>query len=362
MTQRDQPPSPTDSSLESRPTQPGSDKRERERALFGAVYEDASFAEVTHGDAPDFVLRRHPAEAAFGVEVTEVFETGTDARVRFHPTYVSHLLTGGRHMHRDDVDVLQLTAVTIHDADGKLKAEHVPAIVRKAATSEQRYGAIAKSVTRKTLQAANYRGDLSHINLIIGDCFDTSNDGVAADGEYAVPDLLVPALRAALLQSPFREVFLVGETLDGQRRYRPLQQLLLLEAFFLFCAACRSFPGALEGGADFQFSDVIPLFVQIQRGSGMRLWTASVGGSLVAMYRGAGARLEGGSVGIVDFGDHPSPAPAAVPPPRFDPEVVAALEGYSATFTAKNRFRTVLAMDARRVDERTGAPEAPDAG
>jgi len=320
-------------------------KLDRERELLRAVYREREFATVEHGDSPDFVLRHHGVSTPFGVEVTEVFETEADARLRFHPEYVGRLLAGGPYMHRDDPSLLPLTSVSIRAPDGTLKAEHVPAILRKTATREQHYDAVAVSLLRKEARAEHYLQDLSHVNLIIGDRFEASDDD-GSGRDYAVSDVLVPALRSALLQTRFREVFLVSAKQDGPRRYRPLQQLLLMEAFSLFCKACETFPSADDGGANFEFSEIIPLFMHAHCDAGMDLQASWASGTLLVLYHGAGATLDEHGITVFDFHDRPLPPAIAIPPLRFTPDLLEALDDHLSTSKTAHRFIANFAVHA----------------
>jgi hypothetical protein len=325
-------------------------KPQRERELLRAIYNAGEYASVEHGDSPDFLLRHHHVNSRFGVEVTEVFDSDADARLRFHPDYVTRLLAGGRHMHRDDVDVLRRTKVMIQAADGTVKHEGVTAIIREVASPARRNAAITARLRRKDGQVRRYPKDLSHVNLIIGDRFPIITD-VGSDSTYSVSDLLAPELRTALLQSRFREVFLVQARSNGTRTYRPLQQLLLVETFFLFCGACAAFPSAADGGADFLIPDIVPLFVHAQRHSGMEVTVGSAGSDLCAVYRGAGARLDDGGMKILDSHDFPPPAAVPASPLRFAPEVLADLKGHFEAFKNANRFSTAIWYDAGKDDD-----------
>lgn len=329
---------------------PSRDKAQRERELLRAIYNVDEYASAEHGDSPDFLLRHHRVNSRFGVEVTEVFDNEAEARLRFYPDYVTSLLAGGRHMHRDDVDVLRRTQVTIQAADGTVKHEDVTAIIREVASPARRHAAITACLHRKDAHARRYPKDLSHVNLIIGDRFQAIPD-VASDSTYPVSDLLVPGLRTALLQSRFREVFLVQARLNGTRIYRPLQQLLLMETFFLFCGASAAYPSASDGGADFVISDIVPLFVHAHRHSGMEVTVGSVGSELCAVYRGAGARLDDGGMKILDSHDFPPPATVPTPPLRFTPGILADLNGHFEAFKNANSFSTALWYDAGKDDD-----------
>src|SRR5229473_6964619 len=144
-------------------------KAERERAGFDQVYRAQEFESLQHSDRPDFVLRPRGADAAFGVEVTELYETEADARAETHPGYISDLLAGGPHMHKHDASVLRVEKVQLQDREGNLKAADLPAIIRSKPSADEHARAIAELLRRKTKQATGYRKDLSHVNLLIID-------------------------------------------------------------------------------------------------------------------------------------------------------------------------------------------------
>ena len=65
-------------------------KHEREAAILKAVYDTRDFDTVTHLDRPDFILG-HNSGVSFGVEITEVHRSETDARVTYRPSYLDDL-------------------------------------------------------------------------------------------------------------------------------------------------------------------------------------------------------------------------------------------------------------------------------
>jgi hypothetical protein len=316
-------------------------KYARERALVQTVYDEEEFAVVKHQDSPDFVLQHRGAVTSFGVEVTEVFETEADARVRAYPDYIGRLLAGDRHIHRDDLEVLKVTRVSIHAPDGSLKSGNVPAIFRQAPTNQEHYEAVADRLIRKDTRIDTYSKGLSHVNLILADHFGPAPE-LGSDGQYSTADILIPSLRAALLRTRFQEVFLISTNGSDRRVYRPLQQLMLLEAFFTFCKACQSFTGG-----DFEVADLIPLFVHTYRDSGMALEVRPYKDGLQCVtYRGAGVTLGQSGIQILDFHDHSLPASIPVPALRFSSPVLGAFAAYHAEFAAGNAFVTALAVDA----------------
>ena len=320
-------------------------KLDRERALLEVVYDAHEFTSIEHRDKPDFLLTRRKPEYKFGVEITEIFETESHARLHFHPEYIERLFAGARPMHRDDEKELALSRVSISDPDGNPKASDVPAIIRETRPTVERYSAVARRLQEKERKLDGYE-HLGHTNLIIADqCGQPSE--VGPDGQYNVSDLLVPALRSALGTSRFREVFLVSMMRDGKIKYRPLHQLMLLEKFFVFCRACAVFDGWAEGAYPLN-EDAAVLFAWVQSHSG---WPVSLyeraGGTFAAMYRGSGAALGRSSVEILDFYDFPSPP--AVPPaePPVDRKVLRNFTSFYTSFADENMFSCKVFIPAR---------------
>ena len=315
-------------------------KAEREWEGLRQVYREHEFASVHHGDRPDFVLCRQGTDTEFGVEVTELYETEADARAHIHPDYIPQLLSGSRHMHKDDVSVLNVERVQLLDKAGNVKATSLPAIVRELPAAREHTGAIVELLRRKTAQARGYRHGLSHVNLLIVDRIGTQRPGGAS---YSTNELLVPELKEALVSSPFREVFLVSMDHDW-RVYRPLQMLLLLEAFELFLGALEAFE--VDAPA-LEIADVVPLFVHIVNTMGSELRLVQLeNDSHCAVYRGCGIQLTPDKVGVLDFADHDLPPPAPTPAALWSAETISAFIQHHASFAVANAFIVGLAIPA----------------
>ncbi len=322
-----------------------SNKLQRERAILRKVYDEAPFASVESQDVPDFVLRHRGSESSFGVEVTALYQTESDARVTHHPHYVSELLAGGSHMHRDDAGVLDVASVDIRDKDGLLKQSNVLAIVRQLPSHADHAAALASTIRRKNLRVGDYERGLSHVNLIVHDCYDMP---FGPDPEYAVSEVITPDLRSALEDTQFREVFLVSSTHERQQIFRPLRMLLLIESFYLFVGALASFEAHPY---DLESSDLAPLFVHAMQATEMTIGLATdPGGYQHACYGGAGIRVEGDQISTVDFFDHALPAPAELPTNPFAGPVWGELITHHRLFVESNAFVCQVAMPVAESD------------
>jgi hypothetical protein len=89
------------------------DKKLNERRLFDLVYGDRRLIEVRECENPDFLARHGCALPWFGVEVTEYFQSETDARIDRIPGYIASRLTGGNVRHKQDVGPLEVKKADI---------------------------------------------------------------------------------------------------------------------------------------------------------------------------------------------------------------------------------------------------------
>ncbi len=96
------------------PADPHQRKLDREPACLNTVYVETEFESVRLTDRPDFILQHRSPAPPFGVEVTDLYQSESEARLAEHPDYISELLAGGDHMHRDDQETLKVSTVTIH--------------------------------------------------------------------------------------------------------------------------------------------------------------------------------------------------------------------------------------------------------
>ena len=319
-------------------------KAERERAGLDQVYRANEFEWLHHGDRPDFVLRHRGADAAFGVEVTELYETEADARAQLYPAYIGDLLAGGSHMHKHDTSVLKVEKVQLQDKDGNLKAADLPAIIRQLPSADQHARAIADLLRRKAEQARGYREDLSHVNLLIVDRLGAQR---RRGDTYSTNELLVADLKEALVASPFREVFLASMD-DDWRVYRPLQMLFLIESFELFMGAVAAFESS---AAVPKLADVLPLFVHTVKTMGTELRLGRYANdSECAVYRGCGVRLGPDNVRVLDFADRDVPPAVPAPAPVWPAELISAFMEHHAHYVEANVFTVGLAIPTRAGD------------
>ena len=228
-------------------------KRAQERAILEMAFDLEPFSVVLDSERPDFTICRGGKARPFGVEVTQMFPDDAHARLRLVHGYYHRLWSGGTHLHKQDVKVLQSVTVQIRDPDGNIKQSEVPAILTESLSPAEFRQRLRDVINGKA--AKDYDAPLEHLDLVILDWFDLPFDG----DDYSTEALFDDDVRAALLSCPFREVFLIissarsvrdrdSEPADGwDRRVIPLQQLLIMERVFLTGHIVdRMFPESLE--------------------------------------------------------------------------------------------------------------------
>lgn len=273
------------------------DKRANEWSILRNVYDVAEFEEIVESERPDFLLRRAGSDV-FGVEVTELFATGADARAANHPEYLAELFEGGRYMHRADRELLPVVRVRVTDSDGAVKHEDLPAVFTPTAPEDEHRTRIAEVIHGKADRGYALSG--THINLVIRDRFLLT--GEVLEDEYSVTELLSSGIREALLDSPFHEVYLVSVRRTGEQVVRSLQQLMLAEQFFIFGKAAEATLGRPDFGEQWKY---VQAFADFSERRGMPVVLRDYQGYPVAARRSAAVGLgEGWDLELLDLADH----------------------------------------------------------
>jgi hypothetical protein len=174
------------------------------------------------------VLTDGPTRQPWGVEVTEMFRSESEARAIHHPDYLTRLFKGGQHMHRDDKITLSVETVIVHHEDGTQQS--MQSVVAPGEPIQIRYERLADVIRTKATRP--YQSDLRHISLIIRDRYDLMGD---KRERYWVSTLMECGVREALLASPFHEVYWITVIEETREQVcRPLRLLMMLEQCWLF--------------------------------------------------------------------------------------------------------------------------------
>lgn len=324
---------------------PAQRKQAQEDMILRMAYDVPSLTRVHQRERPDFAVWIPGNPNAVGVEITQIFQSESHARLSFINGYAEDLWSGGRHRHRDDVHVLEVSEATVTDKDGNVKHEALPVIVTRTATAEDFRAGLASAIRHKA--SLNYSSEsFSHLNLVVLDWYRVPFDS----RDYPSDRLLDAEVREALRSSPFREVHLLiydtsKQESDETAVLRPrlkrirLQQLFLLEQYYLTAHAIDASTYGERLTDEDELANLTADY--LTRVVGLGTCVVERGVTCVS-YRGASAGLShGAGFHIFDHLDFPVECQSAQPAERLPDDVVAEV----TTYLERNVFRSGWSED-----------------
>lgn len=273
------------------------------------VYCELECSRAVHSDLPDFVIDEG-REGRFGVEVTELFRSESDARTVNHPDYLARLFGGGPHLHRDDQRALEVHQVAVL-RPGESEQEIAPGILTPGEPIVRRYERLADVIRRKSHD--RYRAGLRHVSLIVRDRYDLMGDKRAS---YSISEILSAGVREALLASHLHDVYWITVTEDHKQVYRPVRLLLMYEALFMFGRAIDECEPQREVSSS---EELVLLFGNfcLRSGVDVRIWSAR--GKLWVLHRSVAVGFGDKGAEILDNRDYAIPADELRPLSEEDP-------------------------------------------
>lgn len=200
-----------------------------ERSQLGKVFGAPVAGDACDCERPDFLIRL-PTQATLGVEVTSIFVSNFDAKMRNLPGYSNGLVDGTTRLHRNDLGQALAGEVNLVREDGVF-VDKVRAIVQVMPTPDGALDLLLHSIRNKQSNAGEYLRKCDQVDLIVADLGNLFIHSSAQ--EFA--DLVTCRLpKAELLKSSFREIFLVTRTLENRATVWPLRANL-------FASDCLAF-------------------------------------------------------------------------------------------------------------------------
>lgn len=161
-----------------------------------------------------------------GVEVTELWQHETDARLSKISGYFDSLLDGGDVVHKDDRVVAKVETVQLVPKDSLEPIATVPAIMRKHPSPSERAELFGAALAAKEGRVSNYLDRCQHVDLLVDD---RSMIFWFSDFEQLIRPISSDSVRECVTSSRFREIFLVTNEQGGARVRVPLKASLLME-------------------------------------------------------------------------------------------------------------------------------------
>jgi hypothetical protein len=196
-----------------------------ELSLFNSVYGGVMDWQVLQSESPDIVCIRNDSKI-LGVEITELWRNETQARLINVKNYAFNILRGGVYCHKNDVKNLRVEDIKYVPNGEEDKSIDLRAIISAVPNIRERVSLLETRLKAKEDKTPIYLAESPSVDLIVRDsselfCFQEFE-------EIYVPISLF-ADRMAILNSSFREIFLVTGTKDNEQVYIPLKLNLFME-------------------------------------------------------------------------------------------------------------------------------------
>lgn len=186
-------------------------KRANELKIFNLIFGRRTDITFEHEDKPDFWVNTSSG-IKFGVEVTELFDTESDARLTKIPNYFNELLDEKQFRHKEDITNIEVVDVTLISPEGKEIG--VPAIRYKNSLALESYTQkFCELLEVKNSQITGYSGQLDFHVLLI---HDHSRVIHAFKKSEMIQVLFLPIALTKLRESDFSEIYLYRRFKDGK--------------------------------------------------------------------------------------------------------------------------------------------------
>lgn len=140
------------------------EKERKEFDILKKIYKIDTFENVVKRENPDFILE-HNSGYKFGAEITELYFSESNARIRNIPSYISNILSNRTYKHKDDIEKFKVGKFIVI-SDGKPDRE-IDGIIQKLPEKDDLIDIIVDVINNKSEKYDNYDAKLGHINLII---------------------------------------------------------------------------------------------------------------------------------------------------------------------------------------------------
>lgn len=201
-----------------------SDKKLKEKRIVNLIYHDNEYL-ITDSEEPDFILVHLRGTYSFGVEVTEYYLNQSNARIRNISNAVAEKIKLGDCKHNSNKTELRVENIKIASAAkrGKKGIQEVLTIQLPPDVEKYVEGLIGRIID-KNEKLKHY--NLSPINLILLDTENFFSHTISRDEVYT--QLFNAELKRQIINSGFREIYLITEVDKGKQIYIPLKMIYFL--------------------------------------------------------------------------------------------------------------------------------------
>ena len=209
------------------------------------VFAKDQIEEIIAGENPDFRIRKNYQQEFFGIEITELYYSESNARLDNIKGYLGEILDGKRFRHRKDIKDLAAQQLTLQSV-GK-PDKQVEGIVLPFPSISDYVKMVVDIINKKSARIKDYVNGLTHVNLII---HDTGHRLIGIKRSDFYPTFFEPSFKAALRNSEFSEIYFITALEKNADRwiYIPLKMLLFVSQLYIFDGVLQHFYPQLNIG------------------------------------------------------------------------------------------------------------------
>ena len=208
--------------------------KQRERTQLHRVFGQRSRDAQDHV-RPDFLLKVDGCPT-LGIEVTAVYASNADAKLKMIPGYTESLIGKSQRVHRADAAYLQVEDATLLNPDGSV-VDKITGIFQEMPSKKTAYELMFAKIDEKHEKIDEYILSCDEVDLIVEDGSNLFRHQTHEEF-YKLFHTLAP--RSNLIKSRFREIHLITSTIGLQRVYIPL----VANVFFADCFGVAT-PGSI---------------------------------------------------------------------------------------------------------------------
>jgi hypothetical protein len=201
--------------------------KQRERLQLRRVFGERASNAHDH-ERPDFLLRTDGCPT-LGIEVTTVYASNADAKLKLIPGYTESLISKSRRVHRADAANLRVEDATLLNPDGSV-VDKITGIFQEMPSKNDAYEMLFSRIDEKHEKIDEYMASCDEVDLIVEDGSSLFRHQTHEEF-YRLFHALAP--RSQLIKSRFREIYLITNTVGLQSVYIPL----IANVFFADCFA-----------------------------------------------------------------------------------------------------------------------------
>ena len=184
--------------------------KQLEQKIFKYVYGRYDGWHVSHSESPDFICIKNNIPV-LGSEVTELYLSECDARLKNIKNYTLDLLNGGKFRHKDDKKLIRIEKVK-YIRRGEDDGPFINAIINEIPKIDKRVELLTKAIRIKESKVKTYLKSCPRVDLLVHDSSGLFHFERYQDLFFSLSHFIN---RNEIISSKFREIYLITSKYEG---------------------------------------------------------------------------------------------------------------------------------------------------